>query len=63
LPGPGGALGADGNWHPANSTYLFPVRALSRHFRGGFVSRLRQAFEAGRLPRIRGPKSTGCSTR
>jgi hypothetical protein len=50
---PGGALGADGSWHPARSTYLFPVRALSRHFRGGFVSRLRQAFEDGRLPRIR----------
>jgi len=50
---PGGALGADGGWHPARSTYLFPVRALSRHFRGGFVSRLRGAFEDGRLPRIR----------
>jgi hypothetical protein len=50
---PGGALGADGTWHPARSTYLFPVRALSRHFRGGFVSRLRRAFEAGQLPRIR----------
>jgi hypothetical protein len=50
---PGGALGADGTWHPARSTYLFPVRALSRHFRGGFVSRLRRAYEAGQLPRIR----------
>jgi hypothetical protein len=50
---PGGALGTDGTWHPARSTYLFPVRALSRHFRGGFVSRLRRAFEAGQLPRIR----------
>jgi len=29
------------------------VRALSWHFRGGFVSRLRGAFEDGRLPRIR----------
>ncbi len=50
---PGGALGADGIWHPAKSTYLFPVRALSRHCRGGLVSRLRRAFEAGQLPRIR----------
>jgi hypothetical protein len=50
---PGGALSAVGDWHPATSTYLFPVRALSRHFRGGFVSRLRSAFAAGRLPRIR----------
>jgi len=49
---PGGALGADGHWHPARSTYLFPVRALSRHFRGGFVSRLRRAREAGTLPRL-----------
>jgi hypothetical protein len=50
---PGGALGLDGTWHPAKSTYLFPVRALSRHFRGGFVRRLRRAFEAGQLPRLR----------
>ena len=49
---PGGAFGADGTWHPAKSTYLFPVRALSRHFRGGFVSRLRRAVEDGRLSRI-----------
>jgi hypothetical protein len=49
---PGGALGADGSWHPAKSTYLFPVRALSRHFRGGFVSRLRQAVDDGRLARL-----------
>ena len=41
---PGGTLGADGQWHPAKSTYLFPVRALSRHVRGCFVSRLRQAI-------------------
>jgi hypothetical protein len=49
---PGGAFGADGTWHPAKSTYLFPVRALSRHFRGGLVSRLRRAFKEGRLARI-----------
>ena len=52
---PGGALGADGTWHPAQSTYLFPVRALSRHFRGGFVSRLRGAVADGRLPRLTDP--------
>lgn len=39
--------------YPARSTYLFPVRALSRHVRCRFVSRLRRAFEAGQLPRIR----------
>ena len=29
------------------------MRALSRHFRGGLVSRRRRAYEEGRLPRIR----------
>ncbi|NEV65492.1 transposase, partial [Thiorhodococcus minor] len=53
---PGGAVSASGEWHPAKSTYLFPVRALSRHVRGGFVSRLRQAIAAGRLPRLTDPK-------
>jgi hypothetical protein len=46
-------LSAGGDWHPAKSTYLFPVRALSRHFRGGYVSRLRQAYKDGRLSRVR----------
>jgi hypothetical protein len=49
---PGGAIAADGSWHAARSTMLFPVRALSRHVRGGFVSRLRAAADAGRLERI-----------
>ena len=31
---------------------LFPVRALSRHVRGGFVRRLRRAITDGRLKRI-----------
>ena len=52
---PGGAFSAQGQWHPATSTYLFPVRALSRHIRGGFVSRLRQAVKDGRLKRIKDP--------
>lgn len=49
---PGGAFSADGRWRSAKSTYLFPVRALSRHFRGGFVSRLRRAVECGRLEQL-----------
>ena len=49
---PGGALTGQGQWHPANTTGLFPVRALSRHVRGGFVSRLRQAIEAGSFQRL-----------
>ncbi|MBK5965420.1 IS91 family transposase [Thiocystis minor] len=53
---PGGAISTSGEWHPAKSTYLFPVRALSRHMRGGFVSRLRQAVQAGGLPRLTDPK-------
>ncbi len=56
---PGGALSAAGDWHPAKSTYLFPVRALSRHFRGGLVSRLRRAYDDGRLPRIADAKEVG----
>lgn len=52
---PGGALGADGTWHRARSTYLFPVRALSHRFRGRFVARLREAWENGKLARVSGP--------
>jgi len=52
---PGGAVTPAGAWHPARSTYLFPVRALSRHFRGAFVSRLRRVYAAGALARIRDP--------
>ncbi len=40
---PGGALGADDQWHPAKSTYLFPIRALSRYFRGRLVTLLRSS--------------------
>ena len=49
---PGGALGSNGQWHPARSNYLFPVRALSRHFRGQMVSLLRQAATRGELSRV-----------
>ena len=48
-----------GQWHPAKSTYLFPVRALARHVRGGFVSRLRRHLEDGKLPRIEDPAQIG----
>ncbi len=56
---PGGAFSAQGQWHPAKSTYLFPVRALSRHLRGGFVSRLRQQIQDGKLPRLKDPAQIG----
>jgi hypothetical protein len=42
---PGGALQADGLWRSARSNYLFPVRALSRAYRGKMVSALRQSRE------------------
>lgn len=52
---PGGALGNDGHWHPARSTYLFPVKALSRHFRGTMVRLLRRAWRDGHLQRVTRP--------
>ena len=53
---PGGALSEDGeNWHAARSSYLFPVRALSRHYRGHMVRLLRQAYQHGDLNRISWP--------
>ncbi len=49
---PGGALTEHNEWHMARSTYLFPVRALSRNFRGKMVSALRKAVTVGKLNRI-----------
>lgn len=49
---PGGALQDDGNWKAVKGNYLFPVRALSRHFRGVMVSVLRQRAQTGGLARI-----------
>jgi len=50
---PGGAWNSKTqSWHAAKSNYLFPVRALSRCFRGKMISALRQAYEANKLPRI-----------
>jgi len=40
---PSGALQSNMRWQPAKSTYLFPVRALSRCYRGKMVSLLRAA--------------------
>ena len=52
---PGGALTATGDWKSAKSNYLFPVKALSRHYRGKMVSLLRQAAACGELDRITRP--------
>jgi len=51
----GGALSESGDWHPAKSNYLFPVRALSRAFRGRMVSHLRRSAQQGDLHRITRP--------
>jgi len=39
---PGGVLSKEGVWIPVKGSYLFPVRALARHFRGRLVSALRR---------------------
>ncbi|WP_234422166.1 IS91 family transposase [Sedimenticola thiotaurini] len=49
---PGGVLTDQGQWKAAKSHYLFPVRALSRYFRGHLVHRLRRLFESGELYRV-----------
>jgi len=47
---PGGALSPDGKrWIPSRDNYLFPVKALSRLFRGKFLDHLRKAFTSGKL--------------
>ncbi|MGH8602608.1 MAG: transposase, partial [Gammaproteobacteria bacterium] len=46
----GGALSSDGKrWMAAKRGFLFPVRALSKVFRGKYLDALRQAFEQGKL--------------
>jgi hypothetical protein len=52
---PGGVITDDGGWKTAKGDYLFPVRALSRHFRGSMVSALREIADAGELPRVTRP--------
>lgn len=49
---PGGALTEDGHWRQVQGSYLFPVKALSRRFRGRMVSLLRHAFEQDALHRV-----------
>jgi len=45
----GGALGIDGQWVAAKRGFLFPVKALSKVFRGKFVATLKAARQAGKL--------------
>jgi predicted Zn-ribbon and HTH transcriptional regulator len=45
-----GALSFDGkHWIPSRKNFLFPVKALSRVFRGKFISYLKKAFTDGKL--------------
>lgn len=47
----GGALGPNGSrWIPARPGFLFPVRALSKVFRGKYIEGLERAFSRGDLP-------------
>jgi predicted Zn-ribbon and HTH transcriptional regulator len=47
---PAGVLSDDGEgWIPARKTFLFPIKALSKVFRGKFISSLRKAFTKGEL--------------
>ena len=47
---PGGALSPDRTrWLPARDDYLFPVKALSRLFRGKFIDGLQKSAASGRL--------------
>jgi Putative transposase/Transposase zinc-binding domain len=45
---PGGALKSNGEWKEAKN-YLFPVKVLSKLFRGIFVSKLRNVYQAHQL--------------
>ena len=58
-----GALGADGAWHVPSrkSDFLFPVRALSRVFRGKFLQALGQAHRNGLIERdLQGDEAAWC---
>lgn len=46
---------AGGQWHAAKSNYLFPVRALSKYYRGTMVHLLRKAEQDGFLHRVTEP--------
>jgi hypothetical protein len=45
----GGALTTDGEWVSAKRGFLFPVKALSRVYRGKFMDALHAARNAGKL--------------
>ncbi len=48
---PGGVLREEGHWRAARGSYLFPVKALARHFRGTLVGALRRRAQPRLAPR------------
>jgi hypothetical protein len=46
---PGGALTESGEWVEAKSNYLFPVKAMAKHFRANYLKRLQQYYTQGKL--------------
>jgi len=42
---PGGALTQDNRWSPAKSNYLFPARAMAKHFQANYLKRLKEYYE------------------
>lgn len=46
---PGGALTENGQWNPSKSKFLFPVKVMSKIFRGIYVTKLRELYEANEL--------------
>jgi hypothetical protein len=45
----GGALAPDGHWIHPRRGFLFPVKALSKVYRGKFLAALQSAFDGGAL--------------
>jgi hypothetical protein len=45
----GGGLSSTGQWCPARRGFLFPVQALSRVFRGKYLTGLTAAFDQGQI--------------
>jgi hypothetical protein len=41
---PGGALTKDSHWVEAKSNYLFPVKAMAKHFRANYLKRLQECY-------------------
>lgn len=46
---PGGALSPHEKWNPSRKNYLFPVKVMSRLFRGIYLSELKELHESNKL--------------